>query len=497
MKENRMLKEPEHEPTDEQVAIVEFAKNSTQNLMIRALAGAAKTTTLKLIARALPEVRMLCLAFGVKIAKEMADRLPPNCQARTLNSLGHVTWSETIGKRLVVDTKKSFNLLASAIKELPKREQLDARDQFADTLRIITQGKRLGYIPTGRFPHAKRIYDDQRFFDSLDEAPTSLQERLVRDVTSRSIEYGQAGQIDYDDQILLPTVFPTMFDAFPHVLIDEAQDLSELNHATLRKLVGRRRLTAVGDDCQSIYGFRGAHHESMDRLSETFQMECLGLSISFRCPQAVVRAARWRAPHMRWRADAPEGSVRSLDQWSCEDIPDDACIICRNNAPLFALAMKFLRHGRYCTIAGNDIGKGMLRIMAKFGPELMPQDEVFDAINNWLSAKLSRSRDDVKVFDLAACMRVFASNGKDLRDACTYAEHIFKQRGPVILTTAHKAKGLEFDQVFILDKHLIRVRDTNPIARRQEENLFYVAQTRAKQSLTYISTEGFNNPESP
>ena len=71
-------------------------------MRIKALAGAAKTSTLVLIAKALPNVRMLCLAFNKKIATEMEARLPSNCTAMTLNSLGHRTWAECSGRRLVL-----------------------------------------------------------------------------------------------------------------------------------------------------------------------------------------------------------------------------------------------------------------------------------------------------------------------------------------------------------------------------------------------------------
>jgi DNA helicase-2/ATP-dependent DNA helicase PcrA len=93
------------------------------------------------------------------------------------------------------------------------------------------------------------------------------------------------GDCDFNDQVLMPTIFHGAFPRYPLILGDEAQDLSALNHATLRKLVGKRRLIAVGDPCQAIYGFRGAHEESMSLLREEFDMRELPLTISFRCPQ--------------------------------------------------------------------------------------------------------------------------------------------------------------------------------------------------------------------
>lgn len=68
-------------PTPEQVAIVEAAKQTNDNLLVSALAGAAKTSTLVLIAKALQKHPILCLAFNKRIATEMQERLPGNCTA--------------------------------------------------------------------------------------------------------------------------------------------------------------------------------------------------------------------------------------------------------------------------------------------------------------------------------------------------------------------------------------------------------------------------------
>lgn len=472
-------------PTPEQQAIVAAARDTTDNLIVSALAGAAKTSTLVLIAQALPKTSMLCLAFNKRIAVEMQDRLPSTCVAMTLNSLGHRVWSQAIGKRLVVNTRKNYTILTELVDKLSPNEKEEAYATFADTLRAIEQGKSAGYVPTGKFPTAKRLLDDDEFFASLEEEPTKLQEELLRAATFESIKQGYQGTIDFSDQILLPTVFPASFPQYPLVLIDEAQDLSELNHATLRKLA-KKRLIAVGDECQSIYAFRGAHQASMRLLEEGFNMRKLVLSVSFRCPRAVVEAARWRAPHMQYPEWAKEGTVSSLGSWTIDSLPNVATIICRNNAPIFSMAIALLRNGRYPEIVGNDLGKNLIKTLKKFGKPSLPQDKVFDMIDAWEKDKLKKSRNQGKVEDTASCLRIFAEQGKNLGDAIAYAEHIMSATGPVKMMTGHKSKGLEFHDVFILDKHLVRVdRD------EQERNLLYVMQTRAKQNLFYIESGGF------
>ncbi len=472
-------------PTPEQAAIIEAAVSTSDNLLVSALAGAAKTSTLVMVATALKKTSTLCLAFNKRIATEMSERLPGNCESMTLNSLGHRVWGQALGKRLVVNTGKNYKILSALIEALPRSEKNEAWGIFSDTLKAVASGKSAGYIPDGHFENAKRLRSDDDFFASLDEEPSALQERLIREATIESIRRAWKGEIDFDDQIFMPTLFPASFPQYPLVLIDEAQDLSPLNHATLRKLA-KKRLIAVGDECQSIYGFRGADQDSMAKLRNSFSMQQMILSISFRCPQSVVREAQWRAPHMRWPDWAKPGEVRSLSSWSLEDLPESAVMICRNNAPIFSMAIRLLKAGRYAEIVGNDVGKNLIKTMKKLGHERMSQGEVFAAIDSWTAAKLAKSRSPGRVEDQAECMRVFAEQGNDLRDAITYAEHIMAAKGSLLLMTGHKSKGLEFNDVFILDRHLVRVDK-----HQQEANLLYVMQTRAKERLTYVESEGF------
>ena len=472
-------------PTPEQVAIVEAARNTTDNLLVSALAGAAKTSTLVLIAKALSSTPILCLAFNKRIAVEMKERLPPNCEAMTLNSLGHKAWSEFVSRRLIVDKDKNYNILSDLIKQLPKGDQVDAFEYFPETLKMLEAGKTCGYIPTGAHSMAKRLMDDAEFFAWLDEEPTRLQEELIRKASKISIDQALQGKIDFNDQILLPTVFPAQFPQYPLVLIDEAQDLSALNHATLRKLV-KKRIIAVGDSCQSIYGFRGAHENSMDLLRETFSMRELILSISFRCPSSVVREAQWRAPHMKWPDWAIEGTVQSVAEWDKETVPERAAIICRNNAPLFSLAMKLLKNGRRPEIIGNDIGKYLVKVMKKFGDYKMSREEAILALKEWAEKKAKKSRKKETVDDQAMCISIFLDAGETLGEAIAYAENLFNSQGPIQLMTGHKSKGLEFNTVFILDRELIRIKD-----QQQERNLLYVMQTRAKKELFYVQSGTF------
>lgn len=479
-------------PTDEQLAIIEAARSTERNLLVSALAGAAKTSSLVLVGEALPATRILCLAFNKKIAVEMQERLPSNCTAMTLNSLGHRTWGEACGKRLRIGSSKTYDIVSEIIKEQPQSVRSSLYDNMAELMRLVDFGKACGYIPTGTYDgvssqmKAKRLMDDAEFFGHLEQKLDPTEEDLIRDATLRSLKQAFNGLCDYNDQILMPTVFHGAFPRYPLVLVDEAQDLSALNHATLRKLVGQRRLIAVGDQCQAIYGFRGAHEDGMNKLREDFDMRELTLSISFRCPSEVVQHVHWRAPHMKWPEWAKGGAVNYFDEWTAADLAEDAAVICRNNAPLFSIAIRLLKNGRTCQLDGNDIIQSITKIMRKFGDSSMHQPDVLDRIDSWLEREKEKNkkRAHSRIEDRAECMRIFAREGSDLGGALAYAQHLMNMHSPLKLMTGHKAKGLEFDHVYFLDAHLVGEED-------QEPNLRYVICTRAKETLTYIETKYF------
>lgn len=480
-----------HTPTEEQAAIVLAASSTQTNLLVNALAGAAKTSTLELIAQALPGVEILCLAFNRKIAVEMQTRMPDNVKAMTLNSLGHRTWSDACGRRLIVESDKIYNLMSATIKTLGPDEQRAAYERMAELMRIVSFGKQCGYIPSGHYetvPKAKRLLNDDEFFDHIEQDLNETEMFLVREVTLASLRLAFEGKVDYDDQILMPTIFMGAFPRYQLTLVDEAQDLSALNHAMLRKMIGTRRLIAVGDPNQAIYGFRGAHENSMRLLQQEFDMKELALSISFRCPQAVVKHARWKASHMRWPDWAKEGLVETLATWSAETLVEDAAIICRNNAPLFRAAIRLLKNGRTCELDGRDITLAITKVMRKFGSSDLRAVDVLTAVDAWevRECEKAKPRAHGGISDRAECMRIFAREAPDLGGALAYAQHLTQLHSPLKLLTGHKSKGLEFEHVYFLDQQLVKKEDQDP-------NLRYVIQTRAKDTLTYITSDGFVN----
>ena len=478
---------PTPPPTAEQEHILTHVSSTKSNLIINALAGSGKTTTLELIQDILPPP-VLCLAFNKAIAKRMKEgekdpegnliKAPfkSTTTIKTMNGLGHSIWMAACAGRVSLDPKKVPDLLRELIKELPHGEANEAWEVFWDVISGVALAKSMGYIPEGKYPNAKRLITKEEFYATLPEDIGEAGPWLLEEVLLRSIKAAYAGLIDYNDQVYMPALFGGTYPKFPTVLVDEAQDLSPVNHQMLHHL-SKSRLIAVGDPYQSIYSFRGAVTGGMDKLRGRFSMTDADLSVSFRCPRAIVEAVRFRAPHMKWIKEG--GRVAQLRNPTTNSFPDNSAIICRNNAPLFSLALRLLAAGRSVSVSGSDVGPKVIAIMRKLGDEWMKQPEVLNAIAAWKTEKIAKGSSTAE--DIAGCMHVFANHGRTLGQAMAYAEDLFRQQGSIQLLTGHKAKGLEWPTVYHLDPFLLR-------ADEQDSNLRYVITTRAMETYYEINS---------
>lgn len=459
-----------HKPTPEQEAILAAGKASG-NIAINAYAGTGKTSTLEMLEKHVPQSPILYLVFNKRNATEAEQRMGLKTTVRTFNSLGHRIWASHVVGRLTIDSKKTLSIFKEIVDETKNKTK---RDELWEAYEAVSFGvnmaKALGYVPREMHELGKSLIEADTFYASLEEEPDDFVIDLVEDVLERSIQRAYKGSIDFNDQIYMPALFGGVFPQYPLTLVDEAQDMSPVNHAMITKLAKKNRLIIVGDPFQSIYGFRGAVQSGMANLISGYGMKETSLSVSFRCPQAIVENARWRVPEFKWIN--PGGKVEFHDKTlSMSAIPDGAAIICRNNAPLFSAAMRFIGEGRSVSVAGTEIGARLVKTLKGLGDVNMSRSSALGEIEEWLARKQEKASKTAE--DMAECMRVFVKMSSNLGQAISYAEHLFAQDGKVQFMTGHKSKGLEFNHVVHIDPWIIKQGE-------QDKNLRYVIQTRSK-----------------
>lgn len=471
-------------PTPEQDAIL-TADRDSQNMMINALAGTGKSATLKLLDKANRKLEpRLYLVFNRRnadeaIAAQKAEEFSDLTKIKTFNGLGHGIWQGAVSSRLTLDKAKSRTIFRSLVDEMSKPDAGVAWTNYSVIMDGLAKAKAHGYVPSEcKIPH-KALIGHAELAAAMDEEPIEDAQAIIDSILLRSIKLAYDGIIDFDDQIYMPACFGGVFPKFPRVMIDEYQDQNPVNHVLIAKLVGTRaKLIGVGDPFQNIYGFRGARANGMAEAVKQYSMQELPLSVSFRCPQAIVEAARWRVPHFQWSKTG--GTVNAVEKFNGRDFPDDSTIICRNNAPILRIAFRLLSVGRSVSVVGSELGPRLISVMKKLGDSTTPRKALFTEIESWREARLIAGSKSAN--DLADCMRVFAEHGDTLGSAISYAEHIFAQQGTIRLLTGHKSKGLEFDNVFWLDPDLCDMH------KEQDKNLAYVIQTRSQNKLTMLDS---------
>lgn len=480
-----------HQWTSEQLEIFQAVRSTKDNILIEALAGAAKTTTLVELCKSL-EGNTLTLAFNKKIADEMSKKMPPGVTCSTLNSLGHKVWAQHLGKRLQVSAGKLHHLTIEIIGSRDTSEQEHLFDELRDLSQAISGAKNHGHVPDSIAARlgskCKPLLTNAELIDMLPMELSEVQTEVMFEVLTRSFNMALEGSIDFADQLLLPTVLQCSFPIYSNVLVDEAQDLSELNHVMLAK-AAKRRIIAVGDSLQAIYAFRGAHTEGMPLLRDRFDMTTLHLSTTFRCPEAVCDHVRHHASRIQpWDGNPNNpGSVNYLKAWDMHDVPDGSAILCRNNAPLFRMALRMLKAGRRPNVWGRDIAASLVKVLEGLGAPNMRQHDAILALEAYRLQKLAKLKKNSAKEALAErveCLLVFIEDADTLFGAISLAKEVFNYEGKVDLATGHKAKGAEWPDVFILDRHLLQDEG-------QDLNLAYVLATRAQRSLTYVETEGY------
>jgi superfamily I DNA/RNA helicase len=457
-------------PSPFQKKIFHWVEHGSGSGIVNAVAGSGKTWTIVKACDYIPKDReCLFLAFNKSIAVELGKKVPEHVEAKTLNALGHRAWVEHVG-RVVLNDRKTYDICKRMLIGHEKRLSAEIRKLvgLAKAFGIAPKVRgRCGYNPfTGLMGNSFVDYMELvRHFD-IDIKITD--ERTLVELTEMVLEESvkQHKVIDYDDQLWMPVITGINVKRYDWVIVDEAQDLSPVQRKLLHmSLKDDGRLLAVGDPYQAIYGFRGAASDSMDLLREEFSCHEMPLSICYRCAKSVVVKAQEVVAHIEPSETAPEGLVKSISTQEYPYKPGDM-VICRNAAPLVRLAYELLAQRVPVIMMGRDIGEGLVKLIDKLKPKgIDGAHGLRTKLEQWTAKEVRRALEDDREERVQSI--------EDKHDS--------------IVAFLHKAKGLEEQRVFVYRPDLMPSRYANLAWQlQQENNLIYVAYTRAKSELYLV-----------
>lgn len=473
-----------------QQAIFSFVESGAGNAVVKAVAGSGKTTT---IVEALSRVKgsSIFLAFNKAIAEELKRR---GVNARTFHSLTYGAVMRAKGA-LNVTTTKLWDLVDAFLGDT------DAEMYGAFLVRIVGLGRQAGIgclVPDTAEAWLEIV--DQHDLEPDHELATI--ERGVA-LASKLLEASNAAKVvDFDDLLYCAVKDGLSLPKFDFVFVDEAQDTNAIQRAILRKIMKPdSRLIAVGDAAQAIYGFRGADSESLNMIADEFNCSRLPLTVSYRCPTAVIEHARRWVTEIEAAPGAPEGAVHQLGaDWRPDTFRPNDLVVCRTTKPLVALAYQLIRAKVPVRIMGREIGQGIKNLIRRMKARTIEQlvsrlseftvREYEKAIAKKNEAKAAAITDRS---DTVMCL----VDGLDEDDRTVDAllatvDRLFAETaGTVILATIHKAKGLEAQRVFWLNSSACPAKWAKKDWQiQQERNLCYVATTRAVSELFLIEFNG-------
>ncbi|HEX7686770.1 MAG TPA: UvrD-helicase domain-containing protein [Burkholderiaceae bacterium] len=267
--------------------------------LVLAGAGSGKTRVItykivRLLAAGLKPGQIAAITFTNKAAQEMRERARALVGGKAAKDLAISTF-HSLGVRMLredgqrLGLKEQFSILDSddvlgVLKDAGSATDNKLARQWQWT---ISLWKNMGYTSDDALRVAK-------------DAEEQVAARVMKLYEERLAAYSA---VDFDDLIGLPLKLLRRDEQarakwqalFRHVLVDEYQDTNAVQYELLKQLVGepdRARFTAVGDDDQSIYGWRGATIENLRRLPEEYpSLKVIPLEQNYRSTTSILRAA--------------------------------------------------------------------------------------------------------------------------------------------------------------------------------------------------------------
>ena len=484
-------------PSKYQKTVYTYIQMGKGNAVIDAVAGSGKSTTIVNALKLIPaDKRVLFLAFNKSIVDELKIKIGnlPNVDIRTLHSLGCKAMMKTYKSE--VNEDKYTVWMNDGIRSGFIAPTCKLSDEDMGTWKSNI-GK---LLDLGRVNLVHNATELEELAYKHDIAIVDNETHLA----IRGIAWGmnETTQIDYTDMIYLPVVKKLRMFQFDWVFIDECQDLNAAQRNLFLKCVKPNgRFIAVGDPRQAIYGFAGADVESFNLLKSIPHTVKLPLSVCYRCDSDIINLAKGIVPQIEARDNAPAGIV--CNDSKIADVKDGDMVLCRVTAPLVSLCMRYIAQGVKAYVKGRDIGNNLINMIKKTNRKEMK--DVMERLERELGRIIGKVVTKTKCSEAEAKESEMYRNYEDklkvidiLSEGLTTAQEVMDRietifsdgsKNGICLSTVHKSKGLESDRVFIVcpDKFYLKSCMRVPWMAEQERNLVYVAYTRAKHYLGFIT----------
>lgn len=479
-------------PTLEQQACITAIAAAVDMLQIRACAGSGKTTTLNMMAESQP-VESLYLAFNKQTATEAAARFPDHVTCRTTHSMAYSAFGAKLRDKLSRPSGKYQNVAgtgteiaryyelesfeAEGCKAVPAAfigllvlKTVAAFEQSADE--AITKK----HVPT--YELREKLNDNVQNVNYIVDKVFKTAKKLWKeriDLKSPVLAY-------HDTYLKLYQLSKPDFSGFDIVYVDEFQDTTPCVLDIILNQKGKRKIVMVGDARQAIYGWRGAVN-----AMELVECETRLLSQSFRYGQAIADLATTVLerdmvitgnPHIN--SIAARGAVIDYDKPYTR--------LFRTNSALLVAAIEEIGKGTEVAleIDVKDFVKHLLSAQALYNREKrgIKHDKVLP-YHDW-DEYVAEGKHD---FDIGRMCKVIKDG---LAEQWIELLETFKNSTTphVTFTTAHKSKGREWKQVVVEEdfKNPYGEKDEWIGLTVEEQNLLYVALTRAIEVLQYNPT---------
>ena len=451
------------------------------NMVITAAAGSAKTTTIENCLRFIPkDKKCLFLAFNrstVGKLKEEIETSLSNVKIMTFHGLGFRLLSESnviASNGDIIDDYKYINFVKNNILELSSTyESLSKLDkiQYIDNINKL--------INYSRYYISMTIKEIGRTAQKYGIIPIDDEYSVVRKVLiwgKNSLE-----KIDHTDMIWLPNVLnlEPKFLKFDFIFIDEAQDTTMAHQSMVDKCFKRSaRFIAVGDIRQQINVWCGATEQAIEEYKKRPNTKQISLPISYRCPKAIVNKAKQFASNIEAATDAIEGEIRY--DVSYNDAKEGDLILCRVISKLVETYLNLLRNNKKAYLKGSEeVKEKCINYINASQSKLIDyncitKDGLLPTLYNMFFEKKNKimaefnleeeetiyHSDLVEMYDCIEVIKTMAEGLTTVEELLEKFNVIFNNGNTdgIQLSTIHKAKGLEADNVFILAHKYDRIK---------------------------------------